>query len=170
VSARPDAEAAAGPASSRGSRRPRLLALVAVAIVLAALVQAFVAQTYVVPSAVLAPTVQPGERLVVWKVRSAPEPGDVVVVDTTRATATDRSTPVDDGPVGSVLSTMAGWLRVDLGSESRLGVVSAVDGEQIVLRAPEERTTASGDIVGEAVWRLWPLDRLGPVDAAQGGR
>ncbi|MGL5930074.1 MAG: S26 family signal peptidase [Dermatophilaceae bacterium] len=165
MSARPDAESAAVAAAGRGPRRSRVLVLVAVAIVIAALVQALVVQTYVVPSAALAPVVEPGERLVVWKMRSAPEPGDLVVVDTTDTAVIDRGTPVDDGPVGRVLSTTAGWLGVDIGTQSRLGAVTAVAEGRVTVRTPDRRVVESEDVVGTAVWRLWPLDRFGSVDA-----
>ncbi|MGL5911138.1 MAG: hypothetical protein ACRCZP_14140, partial [Phycicoccus sp.] len=125
---------------------------------------------YVVPSAALAPTVESGERLVVWKLRSTPEPGDLVVVDTTDSADVDRATPVDDGPVGRVLSTTAGWLGVDVGTQSRLGVVTAAGEGRVTVRTPEESVVDTRDVVGTAAWRLWPLDRFGSVHTAEGAR
>ncbi|MGL5818368.1 MAG: S26 family signal peptidase [Phycicoccus sp.] len=167
MSVRPDAESAT---AGRGSHRSRVLVLVAVAIVLAAVVQALVVQTYVVPSAALAPTVEPGERLVVWKMRSTPELGDLVVVDTTDTADVDRATPVDDGPLGRLLGTTAGWLGVDIGTQSRLGEVTAVAGGRVTVRTPDERTVDAEDVVGTAAWRLWPFDRFGSVDTSGGAR
>ena len=95
MTARPDADPA--PATSvaeAGSRRPRPVVLLGAAIVATALVQAFVIQSYFVPTAALAPTVEPGDRVLVWKVRPAADAGDLVVVDTTAMARVDRSTPV----------------------------------------------------------------------------
>ena len=64
--------------------------LLGAAIVVTALVQAFVLQSYFVPTAALAPTVEPGDRVLVWKVRPAVDPGDLVVVDTTATATVDR--------------------------------------------------------------------------------
>ncbi|MGL4743773.1 MAG: S26 family signal peptidase [Dermatophilaceae bacterium] len=170
MSARRQAEPTAATPAGRGSRHNRVLLLVAVAVVLAASIQAFVVQTYVVPSAALSPTVEPGERLVVWKMRSAPEPGDLVVLDTTDAVDAEPTTPIDDGPVGRVLTTTAGWLGVDIGARSRLGVVTEAATERVTVRAPDERAVDSRDVVGTAVWRLWPLDRCGRVRSVGGVR
>ena len=95
--------------------------LLGAAIVATALVQAFVLQSYFVPTAALAPTVEPGDRVLVWKVRPAADPGDLVVVDTTATATVDRSTPVADGLVGRVLSSVADLLDVDIGAQSALG-------------------------------------------------
>ncbi|MGL5865093.1 MAG: S26 family signal peptidase [Dermatophilaceae bacterium] len=163
----PDIESVA---ARRVSRRRQRVVLAIIAIVVAAVVQACVVQTYVVPSAALAPTVIPGERLVVWKVRSTPEPGNLVVVDTTDTAVIDRGTPVDEGPIGRVLARTAGWLGVEIGTQSRLDVVAAVAEGRLEMRTPDERAVEPGDIVGIVAWRVWPLDRFGSVDSAGGPR
>ena len=69
------------------------------AVLLTALVQGLVVQSHYVPTAALAPAVEPGDRVLVWKARPSVAPGDVVLVDTTGTAGVDRSTPVDDGLV-----------------------------------------------------------------------
>ena len=108
MTARPDADPA--PATSvadAGSRRPRPVVLLTVAVVATALVQALVLQSYYVPTAALAPAVEPGDRVLVWKVRPAADPGDLVVVDTTTSATIDRSPQVSDGLIGRVLASVA---------------------------------------------------------------
>jgi len=137
--------------------------LLAAAIVATALVQAFVLQSYFVPTAALAPTVEPGDRVLVWKVRPAADPGDLVVVDTTSSATVDRSTPVSDGLIGRVLASVAGWLHVDTGAQSELAVVGSSTSDAVTVTAPVETTVPRDDVVGTAVLRFWPLSRFGTV-------
>ena len=164
MTARTDADPV--PATSvagAGSRRPGVVPLLGAALVLTALVQGLVIQSYVVPSAALAPAAEPGDRLLVWKLGSTPAPGDLVVVDTTATAAHDRSTPVDDGPVGRLLSTVAELLGVQVGAQDRLAVVESVSGDEVGLGAPVPGGVSRADLVGTAVVRVWPLDRLGAL-------
>jgi signal peptidase I len=164
VTARPDADPA--PATSvaeAGSRRPGLVALLVAAIIVTALVQAFVLQSYFVPTAALAPTVEPGDRVLVWKVRPAADPGDLAVVDTTATAPVDRSTPVADGVIGRVLSSVADLLNVDVGARSELAVVGASTPDAVSLTAPVATTVPRDAVVGTVVLRVWPLSRFGTV-------
>ncbi len=166
MSARPDVDPA--PATSvaeAGSRRPRLVLLLGAAIVVTALVQAFVLQSFVVPTAALAPTLEPGDRVLVWKVRPAADPGDLVVVDTTGTAAVDRSTPVAPGLVGRVLSAVADAFGVDVGARSRAAVVGSSGADAVTLTAPVATTVPRDAVVGTVVLRVWPLSRLGTVSA-----
>jgi signal peptidase I len=166
VTARPDADPA--PATSvaeAGSRRPRLALLLAAALVVTALVQAFVLQSFFVPTAALAPTLEPGDRVLVWKVRPAADPGDLVVVDTTATAAGDRSTPVADGLVGRVLSSVAGALGVDTGAQSQVAVVGPSTPDAVALTTPVATTVPRDAVVGTVGLRVWPLSRFGSVSA-----
>ncbi|GAA4401260.1 hypothetical protein GCM10023168_10680 [Fodinibacter luteus] len=166
MTARPDADPAPAtrPAVAGSSRpRPPVVVLLAAAVVLTALVQAFVVQSYFVPTAALSPALEPGDRVLVWKVGPAANPGDVVVVDTTQTAAVDRSTPVDDGLAGAVLTPLARVFGVELGRQDRLAVVATSSADEVVLTAPVARTVPREDVVGTAVVRVWPLDRLGRV-------
>jgi signal peptidase I len=149
-----------------GSRRPRLVVLLTAAVVATALVQAFVLQSYFVPTAALAPTVEPGDRVLVWKVRPAADPGDLVVVDTTATASVDRSTPVADGVVGRLLSSAADLLHLDIGAQSQLAVVGTSTADAVTLTAPVASTVPRDAVVGTVVLRFWPLSRFGTVSPA----
>lgn len=164
MTARPDADpATATSGAEAGSRRPRLVVLLGVAIVVTALVQAFVLQSYFVPTAALAPTVEPGDRVLVWKVRPAADPGDLVVVDTTATATLDRSTPASDGLIGRVLSSVADLLHVDVGAQSRLAVVGSSTPDAVSLTAPVAGTVPRDAVIGTVVLRVWPLSRFGTL-------
>jgi signal peptidase I len=171
VTARPDADPApATSVAAAGSRRPRLVLLLGAALVATALVQAFALQSYFVPTAALAPTVEPGDRVLVWKVRPAADPGDLVVVDTTGTATVDRSTPVSDGLIGRVLSSLADLLHVDIGAQDALAVVASSTPDAVSLTAPTASTVARDDVVGTVVLRVWPLSRFGTVPTAEATR
>ena len=104
--------------------------------------------------------------MLVWKVSPSPDPGDLVVVDTTASAPVDRSTPVSDGTVGRVLAAAAALLGVDTGRQDRLAVVGSAGSDEVVLGAPVPGAVPRDDVVGTVVLRVWPLDRLGPVAAA----
>jgi signal peptidase I len=166
VTARPDADPApATIVAEAGSRRPRLVVLLGAAIVVTALVQAFVLQSFFVPTAALAPTLEPGDRVLVWKVRPAADPGDLVVVDTTATAAVDRSTPVADGLIGRVLSSVSDALGVDIGAQSQAAEVGSSSADAVTLTAPVAATVPRDAVVGTVVLRVWPLSRFGSVPA-----
>ena len=60
-----------------GSRRPRVLPLLVVGVLVAACVRGLLVESVVAPSDALAPAVQPGDRVLVWKAGADPRPGDV---------------------------------------------------------------------------------------------
>ncbi|WP_377641600.1 hypothetical protein [Oryzobacter terrae] len=153
-----------------GSRRPRVLVVLVAALLLTALVQGLFLQSYVVADGDLSPALDPGDRVLVWKATSGTTPGDLVVVDTTAAAPVDRSTPVDDGLVGRVLSAVADLLRVDIGRQDRLAVVGPGPGPDVALTAPVAGTVPSDDVVGRVLVRVWPLSRLGGVDTSDLGQ
>jgi hypothetical protein len=176
VTARPAADPVAATVVARaGPRRPRLVLVLAAALLATAVVQAFVLQSYFVPTAALAPTVEPGDRVLVWKVRPAADAGDLVVVDSTGTAAVDRSTPVADGVLGRMLSSLADLLHVDVGTQSQLAVVGAAaprgsaDGSaapDVAVARPGQGTVARDDVVGTVVLRVWPLSRFGTITTA----
>lgn len=145
-----------------------MVLLVAV-VVLTALVQGLLLQSYFVPSAALAPTLEPGDRVLVWKVSPALGPGDVVVVDTTASAPVDRATPLDDGLAGRVLTPLAELFGVDTGRQDHLAVVGGVTGDDVSLSAPATDAVPAvvprDVVVGTAVLRVWPLSRFGRMDA-----
>ena len=167
MNARPVADPApATPVAGAGSRRPGVVVVLVAAVLLTALVQGLVLQSYFVPTAALAPAVQPGDRVLVWKLRPSTDPGDLVVVDTTATAPVDRSTPVSDGLIGRVLAAVAELLRVDTGRQDRARRGLVGDRRRGRLGAPVPGTVPRDDVVGTVVLRVWPLDRFGTVTAA----
>ena len=167
MSARPVADPApATTVAGAGSRRPGVVAVLVAAVLLTALVQGLVLQSYFVPTAALAPAVQPGDRVLVWKLRPSTDPGDLVVVDTTATAPVDRSTPESEGFIGRVLAAVADLLGVDTGRQDRLSVVLSATADEVSLGAPVPGTVPHDDVVGTVVLRVWPLDRFGTVTAA----
>jgi signal peptidase I len=53
--------------------------IIVIALVVALLVRAFVFQTFYIPSTSMYPTLQPGDRIVVYKLDRTPTPGEIVV-------------------------------------------------------------------------------------------
>lgn len=68
-------------AAGAGSRRPRVLATIAVGLVVAAVVRGVLLESYVVPSAAFEPTFEPGDRVLVLKTDRSAEAGDVALVE-----------------------------------------------------------------------------------------
>ena len=103
---------------------------------LTALVQGLLVQSYFVPSASLSPSLEPGDRALVWKVSPALDAGDVVVVDTGRQ---DHLAVVGaaDGDEVSLVAPVTGAVPASVSRD---------------------------DIVGTAVLRVWPLSRFGTID------
>ena len=140
MSARPVADPApATTVAGAGSRRPGVVVVLVAAVLLTALVQGLVLQSYFVPTAALAPAVQPGDRVLVWKLRPSTDPGDLVVVDTTATASVDRSTPESDGVIGRVLAAVADLLHVDTGRQDHLAVVSSAMADEVTPRCPRAR-------------------------------
>ena len=164
MTARPDADPAPATAvAGAGSWRPGVVPLLVVAVVLTAVVQGVLLQSYFVPTSALAPDIEAGDRVLVWKAPPAAGGGDVVVVDTTGSAEVDRSTPVDDGPVGTTLTALGDLLRVEPGPRDALAVVASATDEDVTLAAPVRGTVSRDDVVGTVVLRVWPPSRLGRV-------
>ena len=53
--------------------------IILAAVLVAVLVRAFVFQTFFIPSTSMYPTLQPGDRIVVYKLDTSPSPGQIVV-------------------------------------------------------------------------------------------
>ena len=164
MTARPDADPAPATAvAGAGSCRPGVVPLLVAAVLLTAVVQGVLLQSYFVPTSALAPDVEAGDRVLVWKARPAAAEGDVVVVDTTRTAGVDRSTPVDDGLVGRTLAAVGDLAGVEVGGRDALAVVESSTDEEVTLAAPDPGTVSRDDVVGTVVLRVWPLSRFGRV-------
>lgn len=111
----------------------RLLLEIGVAVLLVMLLRIFVMESFHVPSASMAPTIAPGDRVVVTKIgASHVERGDVIVFDGTDTFATADRTPfASDGLIGRVLSGAASTLSIDLGEQDFLKRVAGVGGDHV---------------------------------------
>lgn len=130
----------------------RLLLEIGVAVLLVMLLRVFVIQSFHVPSESMAPTIAPGDRVVVTKVgASQVERGDVIVFDgTTTFAAADRTPFASDGLIGRTLSSIASTLSVDLGEQDFLKRVAGVGGDHVTC------TPGGGLVVNdEAVAEPW---------------
>lgn len=142
---------ASGPGRSAAPRR--WYAVVLVGLLLAVLVRAFVVETFFVPDAGMAPTLLPGDRVVVAKLSGAPAVGDVVVVDVSEAfPGPSRATHTDDGTLGSVLAVVANALGVRNGSRAIVARVVARGGDEVTCR--EGRIEVGGTPVSSEVAAL----------------
>ncbi|WP_435203471.1 signal peptidase I [Janibacter sp. GS2] len=154
-----DAPTPAGdPAGVDVHRTRRLLLQIGVGVLLALLLRAFVIQSFHVPSESMAPTIAPGDRVVVTKVGAGQvERGDVIVFDGTDTfAATDRTTVLPDGVIGRSLSAVASSLSIDLGEQDFLKRVAGVGGDTV-------SCTPGGGLVvgGEPVAEPWlPADEV----------
>ena len=149
-----------------GSPRPRLLPVLVAGVLLAAGVRAFVVESYVVPSDALAPTVQPGDRVLVLKAGARPATGDLVVVPAqTGSSEGEGSSVIGSGPTARVLGPVAAALGVRAVVGDEVASVASVDGTAVILAAPRVRSVPVDDVVGTVTFRFWPLDRVGPVAA-----
>lgn len=134
------------PGGSRGFRR--LVVEIAVALVLVMLVRGLVAQSFFVPSPSMEPTVMTGDRVVVLKTTEVRR-GDVIVFDGSDGWAAgDRTTYMSDGLLGRTLSSVAGWVGVDLGEQDFLKRVVAVGGDRVSC-TPEGGLVVAGEPVEE---------------------
>ncbi len=146
-----------------GSRRPRVLPVLVAGVLVAACVRGFIVESFVVPSDALAPTVKPGERVLVWKAAPRPGPGDLVVVETSAPGDGDAPAGGPAPVVSRVLGAVARALGVSTSPTDVLAVVAGSDGATVELSAPEETSVPADEVVGVAAFRFWPIDRLGPV-------
>ncbi|MGO1165469.1 MAG: signal peptidase I [Janibacter sp.] len=128
----------------------RLLLQIGVGVLLVLLLRAFVIQSFHVPSASMAPTIAPGDRIVVTKIGAEHvERGDVIVFDGTDTFAAAEGTPFGlDGMLGRSLTAGASTLSIDLGEQDFLKRVAGVGGDAVSC-TPEGGLVVNGDPVDE---------------------
>jgi signal peptidase I len=121
--------------------------MLGVGILAVVLVRTFVVQPYAVASDSMLPTLAEGERVLVTKYGSV-DIGDVVVADVTEAwPGPDRSTHIDDGPIGTSLASASSALGIDLGERSVVGRVVAGGGDEVTC-CTDGRVRVDGEAVG----------------------
>jgi signal peptidase I len=163
------------------------LVVVAVAVVVAVVVRAFVFETYYIPSDSMEPTLMPGDRIVVDKLAFDFHPierGDIVVFRRPPTWPKEYPDLVKRviGLPGETISAHGGNVYIDghLLAEpwlprgittSNFGPVRVPPGEYFVMGDNRPVSADSRyfgpvprkDIVGEVVFRYWPLSRIGGV-------
>jgi signal peptidase I len=149
-------------------------------------VRAFVFEQYSIPSTSMVPTLEVGDRVIVSKLNTTPGRGDVIVFD--RPANDPARSPSDPkvlikrviGLPGETVESRDGEVYIDGKrlEESYLpdGTVTAIDEP---IKIPDGQVLVLGDnrgvsqdgryfgpidedlIVGRAIWRIWPLSRIG---------
>lgn len=163
--------------------------IIVVALLVAVLIRAFVFQTFYIPSTSMYPTLKPGDRIVVYKLDTAPSPGQIVVFR--RPPREDCGGPIVPDLVKRVIGmpgqTIQGkdgavyingkrmaepWLPQKTANSSpftsTFGPMKIPKGDYFMMGDNRVDSCDSRDwgplpgsyIVGRAVMRIWPLGRI----------
>lgn len=159
---------------------------IGIAVVLTLIVKSFILQAYSIPSPSMVPTLQVGDRVIVFQLNKDPSRGDVIVFD---RPANDPKTSPDEPDVlikrviglpGETVDAREGEVYVDgkrlvehyLPDEVRTNIPSPIE-------VPEGHLLVLGDnrqdsldgrsfgpidedlVVGRAIARIWPMSHLG---------
>lgn len=131
----------------RHRRSTWLLLVLAVALVLALVVRSFVLQTFSIPSDSMSPTLEPGERVLVWRVDAADvERGDVVVFD---GSGTFVDSPPDPQGPAVVGAAIGGLLGFRPGESDFVKRVVGVGGDRITCCDADGRLLVDGVALDE---------------------
>jgi signal peptidase I len=142
---------AAAPARdrSRGRGRRNLL-LVAVALLLALLLRTFVVQAFSIPSASMEPTLEPGQRVLVWRGWGSPagavQRGDVVVFNGTGTFTAEPAARTGLAAVGAGLGNLLGFRPDETDFVKR---VVGLPGDHVVCCDAAGRLTVNGTALEE---------------------
>jgi signal peptidase I len=150
----------AAAASRRSRRGPSWPLLVGVALLVMVLVRGFLVQSFYVPSGSMQPTIEPGDRILVYKLAGGDSlhRGDVVVFDGTTTFAAAELIPhQDDGPIGRALAAGASLIGVDVGEQDFVKRVIGLPGDRVVCCDATGQLTVNGTAVEEPY--LYPGDR-----------
>ncbi|WP_432565586.1 signal peptidase I [Kineococcus sp. SYSU DK003] len=100
----------ASPAGRQRSHGARAVVVLAVALLIVLLVRTFVAQSFSIPSDSMQPTLEPGERVLVWRVDADDvERGDVIVFDGTGTFADSPPEPEGLARLGAAVAAVLGF-------------------------------------------------------------
>lgn len=135
------------PAGRRSSRGARAVLVLAIALLLVLLVRSFVVQTFSIPSDSMQPTLQPGERVLVWRVDASDvQRGDVVVFD---GTGTFADAPPDPQGLAAVGAGVAGVLGFRPGESDFVKRVVGLPGDRITCCDDQGRLLVDGEPLDE---------------------
>ncbi|MGF1536256.1 MAG: signal peptidase I [Elainellaceae cyanobacterium] len=163
---------------------------IAVALLLALLIRIFIAEPRYIPSDSMAPTLQVGDRLVIEKVAyrfREPKSREIVIFQPP-ALLQELGYGKDQvfikrivGMPGQTVQVSDGQVFIDgapiqepyiaEAPTYKLDPVEVPEGEYFVMGDNRNNSNDShvwgflpqGQIIGRAVWRFWPLDRLGAI-------
>jgi signal peptidase I len=162
--------------------------IVAIALVLALLIRSFIAEPRYIPSDSMIPTLATGDRLVVEKISSrfrAPTTGDIIVFEPppqlqSRGYSKDQAfIKRVIGTPGEVVQIQDGKVYLDGTPLEEDYIAQPPAYNMPPVRVPEGHLFVMGDnrnnsndshiwgflpqpnIIGEAIWRFWPPNRIG---------
>lgn len=136
---------AGDPAGVVGRPGRHLLLQVGVGILLLVLLRTFVLQSFHVPSASMAPTIVPGDRVVVTKIGAGEvRRGDLIVFDGTDTFAGART----GGGFGQALAAAASTFSIDLGRRTYLKRIAGTGGQRVSC-TPKGGVLVDGEPVAE---------------------
>ena len=124
------------------SRGVRAVAVLAVALLAALVLRSFVVQTFSIPSNSMSPALEPGQRVLVWRVGAQDvRRGDVVVFDGT-GTFVDAPTPPRGlARAGAAVGSALGWHP---GESDFVKRVVGLPGERVACCDAQGRLTVDG--------------------------
>jgi signal peptidase I len=132
-----------------GSRRPRFLVLLGVAVVLFVIVRALLVETFYVPSSSMTPALEPGDRLLVDKLPGDVHRGEVVVFDGTDVFGPTDRVPEERGALGDLMSGVADLLGIESGEADYVKRVVGLPGDRVSCCTAEGRLEVNGEPVTE---------------------
>ncbi|WP_068401977.1 signal peptidase I [Kribbia dieselivorans] len=112
-------------------RRFGWLISLAVTLALVVLIRSFLVQSFYVPSGSMEPLITPGDRVLVNRLDTNPERGDVVVFDGTEVFGRIPVTPQSPGLIGSVVGGVGKVLGIDTGETDYVKRVIGVGGDRV---------------------------------------
>ncbi|MCI2240229.1 signal peptidase I [Paenibacillus sp. TRM 82003] len=150
----------APPRRRRTSPGARAVAVLAVALLVALVLRSFVVQTFSIPSDSMSPTLEPGERVLVWRVGAQDvQRGDVVVFDGTGTFAPAPEEPRGLARLGAALGSLLGFHP---GESDYVKRVVGLPGERIACCDEQGRLTVDGTPLDEPY--LHPGDSASDVE------
>jgi signal peptidase I len=164
--------------------------IVVIALILAFLIRAFVAEPRFIPSDSMHPTLEVGDRLLVEKISyrlHPPAQGDIIVFEPPPILQQQGFRPQDAfikrimAKPGQMITVRAGKVYLDEMALDESYIAEAPNYQLPILKAPDHAYFVMGDnrnnsndshiwgflpeqnIIGRAVFRFWPLTRIGFV-------
>lgn len=148
------------PTARRSSRGGRTVLVLAIALLLVLLVRSFVAEAFSIPSASMRPTLEPGERVLVWRVGAGDvRRGDVVVFD---GAGTFSDAPADAEGLARAGADLGRLLGFRPGEADYVKRVVGLPGDRITCCDEQGRLLVDGVPLAEPY--LFPGDAASDVE------